>query len=392
MLCGDPASQADQGELSLIYPDDYATEIALSRLLPCLAITAQTGIPADVSAWISATVTSDTADAVKQAVKTNYPSEQWLVLAKQLRDPLRQEQRDALVSYLLAQPQPPGVSRWLDPDDVFALLLIDVEMCSCMATSRMVQATAAVQLFVQRCFLGLEPEVTVDATADGDWLQWQWMSQYRVWQANREVFLFPENWIDPTLRSDKSPFFADLQQDLSQGDLTADVAETALQNYLEKLEAVARLDVCGTFHDLENGQDVLRVLARTQGSPPVYYMREWVGSAAWTAWQKVDLDIASDHVLPVVWNGRPYLFWAVVNVKADQSGQPIPAAVTSSTPPPGPNMHLEVQLAWSQYKQNKWQAKQTAPQTLVFQGPWTSNKHHPEVIVQRRSAGNRCLP
>ena len=209
---------------------------------------------------------------------------------------------------------------------MFALLLIDVEMCSCMATSRIVQATAAVQMFVQRCFLGLEPEVTVDATADGDWLQWQWMSQYRVWQANREVFLFPENWIDPTLRSDKSPFFADLQQDLSEGDLTADVAGTALQNYLEKLEAVARLDVCGTFHDLENGQDVLRVLARTQGSPPVYYMREWVASAAWTAWRKVDLDIASDHVLPVVWNGRPYLFWA------DRQRQGRPVAASPSPP------------------------------------------------------------
>ncbi len=114
----------------------------------------------------------------------------------------------------------------------------------------MVQATAAVQLFVQRCFLNLEPNVTVNATADQDWLQWRWMSQYRLWQANREVFLFPENWIDPTLRSDKSSFFTDLEQELKQGDLTNDTAETALENYLEKLEAVARLDVCGTFHDM----------------------------------------------------------------------------------------------------------------------------------------------
>ncbi|MGD0044187.1 MAG: neuraminidase-like domain-containing protein, partial [Isosphaeraceae bacterium] len=129
---------------------------------------------------------------------------------------------------------------------------------------------------------------------------------------------------------------------------------------------------CGYFHDLEDGEDVLRVLARTQGSPPTYYTRTWVDSSKWTAWEQVQLDIASDHVLPLVWNGRQYIFWAVVTVKADQSGQPIPAAVTSSKPPPGPNMHLEVQLAWSQYKQGKWQAKQTAPQTLVFQGPWDS--------------------
>jgi Tc toxin complex TcA C-terminal TcB-binding domain/Neuraminidase-like domain/FHA domain/Putative peptidoglycan binding domain len=370
VLCGDPASDAALGELSLTYPDDYVDEIALSRMLPCQAILAQTGIPADVSGWVAADVDSSSAAAIKQSVKANYPQAQWLTLAKQLRDPLRQAQRDALVSYLLAGAPPPGVSRWLDPDDVFAYFLIDVEMCACMATSRMVQATATVQLFVLRCFLGLEPSVDVDVSTDQFWGQWQWMSQYRVWEANREVFLWPENWIDPTLRHDASPFFSDLMQDLSQGDLTRDVAATALQNYLEKLEAVARLDVCGYFHDLENATDVLRVLARTQGSPPTYYTRTWVDSSKWTAWEEVKLDIVSDHVLPIFWNGRQYIFWAIVTAKADQNNQQLPAAQTSATPPNPPSIHLEVQLAWSQYKHGKWQAKQVAPQTLVFSGAW----------------------
>jgi hypothetical protein len=379
VLCGDPTNDAALGELTLSYPRDYEGEVALARLLPCQAILSQTGIPPDVTKWIATTVDSPTADAIKQSVKANYPEPQWLTLAKQLRDPLRQTQRDALVGYLLAGQPPPGVSRWLDPDDVFAYFLIDVEMCACMATSRMVQATAAVQLFVLRCFLGLEPDVTVDMNAydpathpygDPTWLQWQWMSEYRVWEANREVFLWPENWIDPSLRKDASPFFADLQQDLQQGNLDAERAELALQNYLEKLEKVSRLDVCGYFHDLEDGQDVLRVLARTQGSPPIYYTREWVDSSKWTAWEQVNLDIVSDHLLPVVWNGRQYIFWAITTVKADQNNQPVPNAQTSAEPPDSPNHHLEVQLAWSQYKRGKWQAKQVAPQTLVFSGSW----------------------
>jgi hypothetical protein len=366
-LCGDPANLADLGELSLVYPEDFRSEIALARLLPCFRIVVRTGIPADVTSWIGSTVNVAAAAAVKQSVKANYPEQQWLTLAKQLRDPLREAQRDALVSYLLANP-PAGVGRWLDPEDVFAHFLIDVEMGAGMGTSRIVQAIAAVQLFVQRCFLSLEPGVTTDATVDGDWLQWQWLSQYRLWQANREVFLFPEEWIDPTLRSNSSPFFADLEQDLKHGDLTDEVAETGLQNYLEKLESVARLDVCATFHDFEQDHDVLHVLARTQGSPPVYYTRRWVDSSRWTAWTKVDLDIASDHVLPLVWNGKPYIFWAIVSSKADRRGQPLPSAQTSSVPPDPPKMHLDVQLAWSQFKKGKWQAKQTAPQTLVFQG------------------------
>jgi hypothetical protein len=365
ILCGTPGNPADQGLLSL-QPSDYQSERALARLIAPFLMISQYGFPSDVSTWIAPSVTAPVADAIKQGVKANYPLSQWFPLAKQLRDPLRMQQRDALVGYLLANP--PGVEgRWLDSDDVFARYLIDVEMCSCMATSRIVQANSAIQLFVQRCLLDIEPAVTVDQT-DTSWAQWEWMSQYRVWEANREVFLFPENWIDPTLRKSATTFFADLQTDLKQNNLTNDVAETGLSNYLEKLEAVARLDVVGTFHDTTNGGDTLHVVARTQGSPPIYYQRHWNNSATWDGWLKIDLDIASDHVLPVVWNGKPYLFWAIVSVKPDQNSQPYPAAAASSSAPPLPNVHLDVQLAWSQYKQSKWQAKQTAPQSLVFQG------------------------
>ena len=248
-----------------------------------------------------------------------------------------------------------------------------------MATSRIVQATAAVQLFVQRCFLGLEAEVTVDASADGDWLQWQWMSQYRVWQANREVFLFPENWIDPTLRSDKSPFFAELQQDLIQGDLTAEVAEGALQNYLEKLEAVARLDVCGTFHDLESGQRDLRVLARSQGSPPEYY------SASGWAPRPGPPGRRSTSTLPATtWfrstGTAAYLFWAVVNVKAEPTGQPIPAARQVRLRRPGPTCTWR--FSWPGASTSRASGRPSRPPRRPWSssGPaWTSSQHHVEV-------------
>ena len=37
--------------------------------------------------------------------------------------------------------------------------------------------------------------------------EWEWMKAYRVWEANRKIFLWPENWIEPQLRDDASPFF-----------------------------------------------------------------------------------------------------------------------------------------------------------------------------------------
>lgn len=383
-LCGDPSLPAVTGPLELAYPDDYLSETALARIMPCQRTMARTGIPAEISSWLAAHVTPATASAIKRSVKANYSEPQWPEIAKKLSDGLRTQRRDALVDYLLANP-PAGVGAWLDSNDVFAHFLIDVEMEACMATSRIVQANAAVQLFVQRCFLSLEADVEIDVAVDGDWMQWQWMSQYRVWEANRQVFLFPENWIDPGLRPTKSPFFAELEQDLKQGDINDDTSETALQGYLEKLEKVARLDVVGTFHELEYGRNALHVLARTESSPPAYYRRRLLNGANWDAWEEVKLDITGDHAIPLTWKGRHYIFWAIVTQKPDLNNQPKPVPQTSSSAPPPAKTHLEIQLAWSQYKHGKWQGKVVAPQTLAFSIPAGSRQWDATFVMLRTS-------
>jgi Tc toxin complex TcA C-terminal TcB-binding domain/Neuraminidase-like domain/Salmonella virulence plasmid 28.1kDa A protein len=366
ILAGDPANNADPGLLSLNYPADYRSERALARLIAAFTQMRRLGISADVRGWIGPSVSATQAEAIKQSVKAKYTNDQWPAIAKPLRDVLRHQQRDALVGYLLAH-RPAGVGRWHDPNDVYAKFLIDVEMCACQGTSRIVQANATIQLFVQRCILNLEPEVTVDSEADADWLQWRWMSRYRVWEANRKIFLYAENWIEPGLRTDKSPFFKELENDLLQNAVTNDTAEDAFHSYLEKLDAVARLQVVGVYHQA-GSPSVLHVIARKQGQPPAYYYRQWIDSSRWTAWTKIDLDIVSDHVLPVVWNRRLYLFWAIVTRQPDRTQTQPPMALSGDTPPET-RVHLEIQLAWSEYKGRKWLPKQTAPQTLVWQGP-----------------------
>lgn len=37
---------------------------------------------------------------------------------------------------------------------------------------------------------------------------WQWRTRYRVWEANRNVFLYPENWVEPEPRSPVAAFGA----------------------------------------------------------------------------------------------------------------------------------------------------------------------------------------
>ena len=100
--------------------------------------------------------------------------------------------------------------------------------------------------------------------------QWPWMKRYRVWQANREVFLWPENWLYPELRDDQSPLFQQAMSDLLQSDITDDAAASAYLEYLTGLEAVAKLEPCGLYYvpAAGNADEISYVVARTAGASP----------------------------------------------------------------------------------------------------------------------------
>src|SRR5207302_6281756 len=182
-----------------------------------------------------------------KALRARFNQDDWEQVVKPLNDQLREDQKQALISYLLVQQD---LIDWgvVDADSLFEFFLIDVQMDACMETSRIKQAISTVQLFVQRCLLGLEAQYGVPSDAlDRD--RWEWMQKYRVWEANRKVFLYPENWIDPQLRDDKSPFYKELESAVLQKDLTAPGVGDALKEYLFKLDEVANLLIVGLFHD-----------------------------------------------------------------------------------------------------------------------------------------------
>jgi hypothetical protein len=308
----------------------------------------------------------ETAYSVKKAVRARYDEAQWLTVAQPLRDVLREKQRAALVAYLLAHPD--VGHGWRDTNDVYAYFLLDVEMSPCQMTSRIKQAISSVQLFVQRCLMNLEPEVTADGEVDAKWREWKWMKNYRVWEANRKVFLYPENWIAPELRDDKSPIFKDLENELLQNDVTEDTAETAFMNYLEKLDAVARLEICGMYHQVDEfdwqgkpAVDVLHIFGRTHGTPHTYYYRQRIDSMYWTAWEKVDVDIEGDHLIPVIWNRRLHLFWPIFKEESEKQQITMPAAGGTLSEPP---RYWKIELAWSEYKNGKWSAKKLATRSV----------------------------
>src|SRR5262245_4032922 len=145
------------------------------------------------------------------------------------------------------------------------------------------------------------------------------MKNYRVWEANRKIFLYPENWIEPELRDDKTSFFEELEAELLQNEITDETAERALTAYLEKLDAVAKLEVCGQYHEsTDDGHRILHVFARSPGKPHAHYYRRLEVGSRWTPWERIDMDIDGDHLIPVVYNRRLYLFWTTFEEKPEK--------------------------------------------------------------------------
>ncbi|MGD0666264.1 MAG: neuraminidase-like domain-containing protein [Bryobacteraceae bacterium] len=347
--------------LNFNYPNDFWQPATLLRIQTAFGLLAKLGATASqVLPWTHASITLQQGNDITTLVKGHYSVAQWPATGKSLRDPLRQQQRDGLSQYLIFNSPTLFGQQFTSSDDLFGYFLIDTQMSSCMQTSRIVQATQSVQTFISRCLLNLESGVTVAAVASQ---YWTWMKQYRLWQANREVFLYPENYLDPTLRDDQTTFFQTLAQAMHQKEVTADSVETAFLNYLTSLDGVARLQVSGMYHDLDptNAIDTLYVFARTMGSPTTFYLRQFVNSSYWTEWEKIDLDIPAIDVIPVIYNRRLYVFWPVIktlSAKSNSMSAPSPGE-SGYTPTPTPTW-VQIQVAWSQYWQGTWAAKKTS--------------------------------
>ena len=188
-------------------------------------------------------------------------------------------------------------------------------MEACMPSSRIVQAHNSIQLFVQRCLMGLEPDAIADVEKDPKWNQWKWLKNYRFGKLNRKVFLYPENWYDVTLTDDKTYLLTEFINEIQQNELTNDTAEEAIKKYLEKLDNIAFLEVMATWYDVPSRN--MHVFARTKGGDPaIYYYRRFENERYWSPWEKVELDITGDDLLAFMRNNRLHLAWPVFSEEA----------------------------------------------------------------------------
>jgi hypothetical protein len=319
-------------------------------------------LAAQIVSWATVPADEITAESLAAgalgALKAQQPSnDAWLALAPTLMNPIRENRSAALQAFLTAQRDGSGNLIYPDTDSLFNYFLIDVQMTSCQVTSRVVQAYIAVQIFVERCLMNLEaPEVVVDLTKDDTWSQWEWMSRYRIWEANREVFLYPENWLIESQRPNRTEIYQTLEQEVRQGESTTDYLETVVLNYIDRLDGLAHLLVTGTCDDSSGN---IYVVARTHADPPVFYMRTYE-NGAWTGWTKIPLDIKAHQVIPAVYRGRVCLFWMDAKV-SNEPNQNLPGAQASSNPPSQEvERYVTLSLYFSIFRNGSWSPAQTS--------------------------------
>jgi hypothetical protein len=322
--------------------------------------------------------TATSVAALQSALRSLYAEADWLTVVRPINDTIRTQQRDALVAYILQSLSSLPNNTIQTADDLYAWFLIDPLTQPPVETSRIRLALSSVQLFIERIVRNMEPKVS---SADIDATRWEWMKRYRVWQANREVFLWPENWLYPQLRDDQSPMFQQMMSSLLQSDITDDAAADAYLDYLSSLEEVAKLEPCGLYYvpGTADADEISYVVSRTAGAHRKYYFRQLQGGS-WTPWEQVNVECEDMPLTPIIWNNRLFLFWLKVLKQNPVQANALPApanpkasglSLTGSgttigdLQSAGPStlatqVNVQAVLCWSEFYNGKWQPMKTS--------------------------------
>ncbi len=244
---------------------------SLNGLVKLVETTSYLGIGGDILSLIISNAYDDLQQAtmsILAAFRTKYPSEdERKEKLEAYENKIRGKKRASLTTYLIHS----GFPQFEDENDLFHYFLIDTELEGCARTSRLVAATMSLQLYIHRILLNLEQDDKDPGTAGkihvhaddipGD--EWSWRKNYRVWEANRKVFLYPENYIEPELRDNKTPLFEELESELLQQEVNADNVLDAYAKYMRGFDEVAHLKIAGSYHekDEDTKTDILHLFA-----------------------------------------------------------------------------------------------------------------------------------
>lgn len=227
---------------------------------------------------------------------------------------------DVLSHWFLAKVDVPGVSL-RSRDELYSYLLIDNQVSAQIQTTRIAEAIAGIQLYVNRALNRIEPGVASDVSTRQFFLDWDLNSRYSTWGGISRLVYYPENYVDPLQRRGQTKMMDELLQNINQSQLNQDAVEDAFKTYLTRFEAVSDLKVVSAYHDNVNSNNGLTwFVGRGREAQAEYYWRHVdmsrlqggkLPANAWSEWVKIDAPVNAwkDTVRPVVFRDRLYLTW-----------------------------------------------------------------------------------
>ncbi|WP_448511262.1 neuraminidase-like domain-containing protein [Photorhabdus sp. MH8.4] len=223
---------------------------------------------------------------------------------------LQENLRDALVDYYLGQIVPHDIDFQSqregikNVDDLYDFLLLDTQVSSKVKTARVAHVTQSVQQYINRIVLNLEPGLSMTQEEADNWQEFA--NRYGYWSANQQLAIYPEVYVDPTLRLTKTEFFFQLESALNQGKLTDDVAQKAILGYLNNFEEVSNLEIIAGYEDgIDIADDKIYFIAKTRTQPYRYF---------WRTLDAKQRNNQTDELNPTAWGE-----WKLINVPLENA-------------------------------------------------------------------------
>ncbi|MDO5404296.1 MAG: neuraminidase-like domain-containing protein [Proteus sp. (in: enterobacteria)] len=207
-------------------------------------------------------------------------------------------------------------------DDVYYYLLIDNKISSEIKTTKIEQAIASIQLYINE-FLSLDIKANHTPIKSRQFfIDWdKYNKRYSTWSSVSLLTYYPENYIDPTVRIGQTKMMDTLLQTIGQNSINSDTIDDAFKTYLTSFEQIANLDVISGYHDgvtLEDGKTYF--IGHNVSEKTSYYWRSAdhskikkgvMASNAWTEWTKIENGASpyNNLIRPVIFNNRLYVAW-----------------------------------------------------------------------------------
>lgn len=255
------------------------------------------------------------AETILQNLKPSMSESSWSATWATIDGKTNEIKRDAMLP-LAVYETGKVVGNIKSAEDLYEWLLIDVKKSGVQTISYVKEALNAAQLYIQRCIMSLEEDVVVKKS-DLPEANWDWMMSFQTWAANRQVFLYPENFVEPGIRKSKTDLFVTLENELSQSNVTDETVEAAFTKYMDEFHNIANLKYVDAYHcnkenESGNVEEVLFLFARTRTIPYQYYYITRTNQKQWSQWNEINIPINAENITGLYAFSKLYIFWTEI--------------------------------------------------------------------------------